>query len=94
MKKFNLLAKSLYTLTFVAAVNAPIVSATQTSLTVNAQALINVSLQENLNLIESALHIGLEKEMVMAVRNNQSLVVELASSQPIKDDKIISSVSE
>ncbi|MFT5161932.1 MAG: hypothetical protein ACI9FJ_000500 [Alteromonadaceae bacterium] len=104
MKKYNLLTKSLFTLTFIGAINAPIVNSSELTtadsvtsavqLTKNAQHSLNVSLKENLNLVITSINVNLKKDLTLTIGNEHSLVVELASSQSIKDDKIIGSVSE
>ncbi len=108
MKKNNLLTKSLFTLTFVTAINAPIANAveastfqdtaTHTAVTAtDAQKTLTTSLEENLNLVVSSISVDLHNDltqMMATATNKPSLDVELASSQPIKDDKVISSVSE
>ena len=98
MKKLNFTndfnKKSLFTLTLIAVVNAPIVNAAETPLFSSAQQTLSISMEESLNQAVANIHVDLQKELTMAMANNQSLDLVLASSQSIKDDKIIVSVSE
>lgn len=96
MKKLNTFTKSLFTLTLFAALNVPTVNATDVTnqLLANAQDSLTVTLEENLNHVVSTINGDLKKDMLMTVRNDKSLVLELAASQLVKDDKITSSVGE
>jgi predicted PurR-regulated permease PerM len=104
MNKLNALTKSLFTFILVAALSIPTVNAAEQGKSVvnqlsqemqmNAQHSLAVTLQENLNEVITTINGELQKDMLMTIRNNQSLVIELASSQSIKDDKVTSSVSE
>ena len=100
MKKLNTFTKSLFTFTLFAALNVPTVNASELTLELSTQLLMNaqhslaITLEENLNEAASTINGDLQKDILLAVRNDHSLVLELAASQSNKDDKIISSLSE
>ena len=96
MKTLNTVKNSLFTITLLAATSVPTVNATQVTqqLQVNAQTLLAQTLDENLNEVVTTINGDLQKDIIKTVRNDQSLVLELAASQLNKDDKIVSSVGE
>ena len=96
MKTLNTVTQTLFTLTLLAGAFVPSVNATEVAqqLQVNAQALLAQTLEENLNQVVTTINGDLKKDILMSTRNDSSLVLELAASQPIKDDKIVSSVGE
>ena len=104
MKKLNTLTKSLFTFTLLAALSAPTVNAAEQGkgvstllsqeLQMNAQHSLTATLQENLNDVVTTINGDLQKDILMALHDNNSLVMELAASQSIKDDKVTSSISE
>lgn len=96
MKTLNTVKNALFTITLLAATSVPTVNATQVTqqLQVNAQTLLAQTLDENLNEVVTTINGDLQKDIIKTVRNDQSLVLELAASQLNKDDKIVSSVGE
>lgn len=95
MKTLNTFKNTLVTLTLLAAINAPTVSAAPVNaqLQINAQTLLAVTLEENLNQVVTTINDDLKKDIMTKV-NDKSLVLELAASQSVKDDKTISAVSD
>jgi hypothetical protein len=96
MKKLNTFTKSIFAVTLFAAFTVPTVNASEVTaqLQMNAQQSLAVTLEENLNQVVLTINGSLEKDMLLSVKNEQSLVLDVAMSQSVKDDKIISSVSE
>lgn len=96
MKTLNTVKNSLLTITLLAASCVPTVNATQVKpqLQVNAQTLLAQTLDENLNEVVTTINGELKKDIIKTIRNDQSLVLELAASQLNKDDKIVSGVGE
>ncbi|MFT4925696.1 MAG: hypothetical protein ACI8WB_001791 [Phenylobacterium sp.] len=95
MKKNNLLSKSLVTLSFIAGVNIPaIVNASETALIENAQQTLRISLEENLNQVVASINVNLQKDVTMLMVDNQSLDLQLASSQLNKAEKATTIIGE
>ena len=96
MKTLNTVKNTLFTITLLTAVSVPTVNATEVTpqLQVNAQTLLAQTLEENLNQVVTTINGELKKDIIKTARNDKSLVLELAASQLVKDDKIVSSVGE
>jgi hypothetical protein len=96
MTILNTFTKSLLVAGLFAAANAPIVNASEltTQLKADATHSLTVTMEENLNQVTVAINGALQKDLILASINTQTLVLDMAASAAAQDVKTTSSVSE
>jgi hypothetical protein len=93
MNKLNTFTKSIFAVTLFAAANVN-ASELTTQLKADATHSLTVVMKENLNQVAVSINGALQKDLILASINTQTLVLDMAASLSVQDDKATTSVSE
>ncbi len=93
MTKLNTFTKSLFVVALFAGANVN-ASELTTQLKADAAHSLTVTMEENLNQVALAINGAVQKDLILASINTQTLVLDMAANVAVQDVKATTSVSE